>query len=61
MTDYLTTAEVAKRYRTDPSTVRYWRMKGYGPKGVRCGKRVLYPLDAIEAFDRELAGQVREA
>jgi DNA-binding transcriptional MerR regulator len=38
----LTTEEVAERFRTSPSTVRYWRSLGVGPSGVRVGRRVLY-------------------
>jgi hypothetical protein len=53
--DYLTTTEVGVRYRTPDSTVRYWRMIGYGPKGVKVGRRVLYAIDEIERFDKELA------
>ena len=34
----MTTEEVASRYRTAPSTIRYWRMIGYGPKGRRVGR-----------------------
>lgn len=52
---YLTTSEVAKRFRTAESTVRYWRMIGYGPKGVKVGRRVLYALAECERFDAELA------
>lgn len=55
MSDYRTTAEVAERYRTAESTVRYWRHIGYGPRGVKIGRRVLYPLDECERFDRECA------
>lgn len=55
--DYLTTAEVAARYRTVDATVRYWRMIGYGPKGVKVGRRVLYPLAEIDKFDGELAAK----
>ncbi|MEV6646029.1 helix-turn-helix domain-containing protein [Amycolatopsis sp. NPDC051371] len=57
MADYLTTGEVAARYRTVDATVRYWRMTGYGPRGVKVGRRVLYPLAEIEKFDLELAEQ----
>lgn len=53
--DYLTTAEVAERYRRPEVTVRYWRHIGYGPKGVKMGKRVVYARAEIERFDRELA------
>jgi predicted DNA-binding transcriptional regulator AlpA len=38
----LTTEEVAERFRTSPSTVRYWRHIGIGPAGIRVGRRVLY-------------------
>lgn len=53
MTQMLTTEEIAERYRTSPSTVRYWRMEGQGPRGVRIGKRVLYDLRDVEAFEKE--------
>jgi helix-turn-helix protein len=38
----LTTGEVAARFRTSPSTVRYWRYLGIGPAGIRVGRRVLH-------------------
>lgn len=52
---YLTLLEVAERYRTTEAVVRYWRHLGYGPKGVRIGRRVLYPLSEVERFDKEMA------
>jgi hypothetical protein len=52
--DYLTLAEVAERYRKTPATIRYWRHIGFGPKGVRVGTTVLYPLDEIDKFDQEI-------
>ena len=57
---YLTLNEVAEHYRTTEATVRYWRHKGYGPKGVKVGARVLYPLSEIDRFDREIAQQASE-
>ena len=45
----MTTEEVASRYRTAPSTIRYWRMIGYGPKGRRVGRRVLYDERDVQA------------
>lgn len=54
MVHYLTTTEVAAHYRTAPSTVRYWRHIGYGPKGAKVGRRFLYPATAINEFDKEL-------
>jgi hypothetical protein len=52
---YLTTAEVAEHYRTNPNTVRYWRHIGRGPHSVKVGRRVLYSLAAIAEFDRQIA------
>jgi hypothetical protein len=57
---YLTIDEVAARYRTNEGTVRYWRHKGYGPKGKKVGTRVLYPMAEVERFDREIAVQLTE-
>ena len=56
-----TTAEVATRFKTVEGTVRFWRKKGYGPRGVRVGQRVLYARDEILRFERELSAQVAEA
>lgn len=52
--DYLTLKELARRYRCAPGTIRSWRYRGYGPRGVLVGRRVLYPRDAVERFDREI-------
>jgi hypothetical protein len=52
-----TTAEVATRYRTSPGTVRYWRHIGYGPKGVKNGRRVLYSNAELTRFDAWLLQQ----
>lgn len=57
MDRYLTTAEVAERYRTAESTVRYWRHIGTGPNGVRIGRRVLYLESELQRFDAQLAAQ----
>ncbi|MFI6468730.1 helix-turn-helix domain-containing protein [Streptomyces sp. NPDC050516] len=53
---YMTTEEVAQRYRTAASTVRYWRHIGYIPGGVKRGRRVLYNPAALDAWDAEQAG-----
>lgn len=57
MERYLTTAEVADRYRTAASTVRYWRHMGYGPRGMKVGRRVLYSETALARFEEELAAE----
>jgi hypothetical protein len=53
---FLTPEEVAnERYRGKISvgTLRNWRVQSYGPAFVRVGKTILYPVDALEAFDRQ--------
>jgi DNA-binding transcriptional MerR regulator len=53
----LTTKELAELYRTSPETVRYWRAVGYGPKGRKVGRHVLYARSEVEAFWRSLQEQ----
>ncbi|MFF1916725.1 helix-turn-helix transcriptional regulator [Streptomyces sp. NPDC058239] len=55
MARHLTTAEVADRYRTAESTVRYWRQIGKGPRGIKVGKRVLYPEAELLRYEQALA------
>jgi DNA-binding transcriptional MerR regulator len=50
---YLTTEEVAARYRTSPSTVRYWRHTGYLTVGTQFGRRTLYDPADLDAWDRQ--------
>lgn len=57
--EYLTTAEVARLFRTSPSSVREWRQKGAGPVGIRFGRRVLYPVPEIVRFQREQLAAAR--
>lgn len=51
--EFMTTAEVANRYRTSPSTIRYWRHIGYLQAGATYGRRVLYRVEDLDAWDRE--------
>ncbi|MFF7180169.1 helix-turn-helix domain-containing protein [Streptomyces sp. NPDC008121] len=52
-----TTEDVAQRYRTAAGTVRYWRHVGYGPKGIKVGRRVLYTEASLLQFEQRLAEQ----
>jgi DNA-binding transcriptional MerR regulator len=54
---YLTTAEVAERFRTKPATVRWWRYAGYGPKSIKAGRRRLYAVTEVEAFEAKLRAE----
>lgn len=56
--EWWTLEEVAAHYRKSTDTIRYWRQKGYGPRGKRVGLRVLYPASEIQRFDRELRSSI---
>ncbi|MFF8876649.1 helix-turn-helix domain-containing protein [Streptomyces flaveolus] len=57
MKRYLTTAEVAERYRTSPATVRYWRYAGTGPQCfIKRGRHVLYDAQALDKYDADEIG-----
>jgi predicted DNA-binding transcriptional regulator AlpA len=55
----LTTDELAELCRTAPSTVRYWRHIGAGPRGVRIGRCVLYRESQVLSWLREREQQER--
>lgn len=48
--EFLTTEEVAERLRIPAATLRYWRMKGIGPRSIKVGpKHVRYRAsDVVE-------------
>lgn len=50
---WLTTEDIAKRFRTTPGTVRYWRHTKYGPEGVRIGRRTLYDAAVVDRWEAE--------
>lgn len=49
---YLTSKEVADRWRLSDQTLANWRHAGKGPPFIRVGSRVLYPIEAINAFEK---------
>lgn len=53
MTDdaFMTTEELAARWRTTPVGIAAQRYRGVGPRGYRIGKRVLYRLADVEAWE----------
>jgi hypothetical protein len=57
---YMTTAEVAERFRAPEGTVRWWRFSGYGPASIKVGKRALYPVEEVEAFEAQLRSEAAE-
>lgn len=52
---FLTAEEVAERYRGGVSvgTLRNWRAMKIGPSFVKIGKAVLYPVEALDAWDEK--------
>ena len=49
---YLTSKEVADRWRLSDQTMANWRHAGKGPPFIRVGSRVLYPIEGINAFEK---------
>lgn len=50
---FLTAEELAVRWSIHPHTLANWRSQGSGPKYLKLGKRVLYPFDEVEAFEKQ--------
>ena len=52
---YLTAEEVSDRYRGSISvgTLRNWRAMKIGLAYIKIGKAVLYPVEALEAWDQK--------
>lgn len=49
---HLTTEELAERWHVHPRTLANIRTNGGGCPYIKLGKRVLYPLANVEAFER---------
>jgi predicted DNA-binding transcriptional regulator AlpA len=61
LAEWMTTAELAAMTRQRESTIRYWRYRGTGPRGVRFGKRVLYRVaDVQEWIEALVAAEQRD-
>jgi Helix-turn-helix domain len=52
---YLTTEDVAERWRTTPKGVAELRYRGQGPRGYRIGRRILYRIEDVEAWEASRA------
>lgn len=44
-------AELATRWRLSERTLQRWRGSGRGPAFLRIGKRIVYKVDDVEAFE----------
>ena len=52
-TRYLTAKELAHRWRLPLGTLSNWRYMRRGPDFIKISSRVIYPLETIEAYERE--------
>jgi hypothetical protein len=43
--------ELAGRWSTSIKTLQAWRQQGKGPKYLKIGRAVRYPIDSIEQFE----------
>jgi predicted site-specific integrase-resolvase len=46
-------AEAAERLRVSVNTLCNWRVLGTGPKYIKYGRKVIYPLKELEAFEQK--------
>lgn len=44
---------LAERWLMSPRTLEQWRWQGRGPRYLKLGGRVIYPLSEIEAYEAE--------
>ena len=49
----LTTKEAAERLRLTVNTLANWRVRGDGPRFIKMGRKVLYPVAEIVAFEQK--------
>jgi hypothetical protein len=50
---FLTSKEVALRWKMSPQTLANWRASGgKGPPHIKIGNKVLYPIEGIHAFEK---------
>jgi predicted site-specific integrase-resolvase len=57
---YLTSKEVADRWRLSDQTLANWRSAGKGPPFIRVGSRVLYPVEGIQAWEKNIQSQLQQ-
>lgn len=57
----LTILETADRLHLVKGTLANWRVQGKGPRYMKIGKKVLYPVVEVEAFEqRQLRSNTAE-
>lgn len=51
MQTFFTETQLAERWNLSRRTLQRWRYLGVGPAFIRLGRRVIYSLDDIMAFE----------
>ncbi|SLJ13178.1 Uncharacterised protein [Mycobacteroides abscessus subsp. abscessus] len=51
---FMNRRELAKRWDMSPRTLENWAVQGRGPTPRRFGKRVLYRVSDVEAFEQSV-------
>ena len=49
----LTPSTLAARWKITPHTLSQWRWNGRGPQFLKVGRRILYKLNDVEAFEEK--------
>lgn len=49
--EHLDQKGLAKRWLISPRTLEQWRWQGRGPRYLKIGGRVIYPVAEIEAYE----------
>jgi hypothetical protein len=60
MTMNLTPEQASEKIRIPVKTLANWRNKRIGPPFRKFGRRVLYPLDQLEQWERDQTVKTRE-
>ncbi|WP_417216443.1 helix-turn-helix transcriptional regulator [Arthrobacter sp.] len=58
--EFLTSEDLAKRYSVSIDTIRHWRKTSTGPRGLKLGRHVRYPMESVLAFEASRAEAPRE-
>jgi len=48
---HLDQRDLAARWLVSPRTLEQWRCQGRGPRFLKLGGRVVYPMEEVEAFE----------
>ena len=51
--DLITPDVLAERWNLNPTTLSQWRWNGRGPQYLKLGRRVMYRIQDVEAFEEQ--------